>query len=91
MVIRKEEVNSSVKYRRYFTKLGASEKTHACTCKAALYTYAVHQNNEDTRNNLIEGIFTSLYKERVQLPLAVQTQLIYKDEPLRVTFSCARP
>lgn len=45
-------------------KIGASEKTHACTCKAALYTYAVHQNNEDTRNNLIEGVFTSLNKER---------------------------
>ena len=72
-------------------KLGPSEKTHTCSCKAALYTYAAYQNNDGTRNNLIEGVFTSLNKERIRLPLAVQTQLIYKFEPLTVTFSCAQP
>jgi hypothetical protein len=72
-------------------KLSASEKTHTCPCKAALYKYAAHKNNDGIGNNLIEGVFTSLNKERVRLPLAVQTQLIYKGEPLIVTFSCAQP
>ena len=60
-----------------------------CECKSALFQYTAFQTHEGSTSNLISGSFTTFNKTSVTLPVSVQSQLIYDDQPLSVRIVCA--
>lgn len=62
-----------------------------CPCKSALVSYSATQTQQGNISTLLTGTFTTLGKETVVLPVAVQNQLIFKDSPVNLSFKCASP
>ncbi|WP_226662377.1 DUF2195 family protein [Microbulbifer aggregans] len=61
----------------------------SCPCKSALFKYSAYQNGANS--SLITGVFTTLGKEVVSLPVAAQTQLIFPDQGLTINLACSAP
>jgi len=68
---------------------GPENKKFECPCKSALVKYSVTQKIEISTSYLLTGNFTSLGKDYVNLPIAVQKQLIFSDIPLHISLTCA--
>lgn len=60
-----------------------------CPCKSAVMKYAAFQKNEGNTFDLLSGQFSILGKESVVLPIAVQKQLIFPDNPIHLSLSCS--
>jgi hypothetical protein len=71
--------------------VGAGSKNLDCPCKSALMKFAAYQKLETGTSDLLSGYFTVHGKKSVVLPLAVQNQLIFPADPIRVLISCSSP
>lgn len=60
-----------------------------CPCKSALMKYTAFQNKDGNIFNLLSGQFSTLGKESVVLPIAVQKQLIFPDTPIHLSVACS--
>lgn len=60
-----------------------------CPCKSALMKYTATQEKNGNSFKLLSGQFTILGKETITLPIAVQKQLIFKETPINLAFSCS--
>jgi hypothetical protein len=69
-------------------KLGAALPDDDCPCKSSLIKYSAYQTIEGERSSLLEGHFSNLGITQVELPIATQQRLIFKDSPVTVTLSC---
>lgn len=59
-----------------------------CPCKSSLIKYSAAQTIEERTSPLIEGNFSIVGNNQINLPIATQQRLIFKDTPVTVTFSC---
>lgn len=62
-----------------------------CPCKSALMQYATYQEIEGDVFQLISGNFSILNREKLILPVAVQSNLIFADHPVTLSISCSNP
>lgn len=60
-----------------------------CPCKSALMKYTAFQKNDGNIFELLSSQFSTLDKESVVLPIAVQKQLIIQDTAIYLSLSCA--
>lgn len=67
----------------------AASPDTACPCKSFLIQYSAFQKIEGQNSTLLEGNFSILGTTQIELPIATQQRLIFKDAPVTVTFSCA--
>ena len=63
--------------------------SEACQCKSALLKYTASQTIDGNISELMTGNFTALNKNKVSLPVSVQSQLIFMELPLTVRIECA--
>jgi len=68
--------------------VGLKNKGKECPGKSALIKYTVVQKTEDGISSLLSARFTTLGKEKANLPIATQKQLIFPNTPITVSFSC---
>lgn len=69
--------------------IGTANKNADCVCRSALFKYVAYQKNEGEINNLISGTFTTIAKNAVSFPIAVQKQLIFPQIPIHISVSCS--
>lgn len=69
-------------------ELDAASLDTSCPCKSSLIKYAAAQTIEGQTSPLIEGNFSTLGSNQINLPIAAQQRLILKDSPVTITFSC---
>lgn len=69
-------------------KLGAVLPDDSCPCKSSLIKYSAFQTIEGQASPLLEGNFSILGITQIELPIATQQRLIFKDSPVTITFSC---
>jgi Uncharacterized protein conserved in bacteria len=60
-----------------------------CPCKSSLIRYSAYQTIEGQKSTLLESSFSILGITQIELPIATQQKLIFKDAPVAVSFSCA--
>lgn len=66
----------------------AASADAACPCKSSLIQYSAFQTIEGQTSPRLESNFSILGISQVELPIATQQRLIFKDSPVTVTFSC---
>ena len=71
--------------------VGSGKKNRECPCKSALFKYTVTQKDGPDYDTLLIGTFTTLNKNTLLLPLAVQKQLVFTNVPINISLSCSRP
>lgn len=71
--------------------IGSGKKNRECPCKSALFKYTVTQKDGHDFDTLLIGTFTTLNKNTVALPLAVQKQLIFNKVPINLSVTCSSP
>lgn len=69
-------------------KLSAALPDDGCPCKSSLIRYSAFQTIDGGRSLLMESNFSILGINQIELPIATQQRLIFKDTPVTVTFSC---
>jgi len=72
-------------------ELDASPPHTDCPCKSSLINYSATQTIEEQTSPRIEGNFSILEVTQIELPIAVQQRLIFKELPVSVTFSFGTP
>ncbi|NPU93745.1 MAG: DUF2195 family protein [Gammaproteobacteria bacterium] len=66
----------------------AAQQAADCPCKSALFTYSAYQEQNQQTNKLVSGNFTTIGKASIELPVAVQKQLVFPDRPIYVDIVC---
>lgn len=60
-----------------------------CPCKSALMRYNSYQNiDESVKETLVSGSFSVLGKSNIELPLAIQENLIHQNIPVYLSITC---
>lgn len=62
-----------------------------CPCKSALMQYAAYQEIGEDVFQLISGNFSIPNREKLTLPVAVQSNLIFADHAVTLSISCSNP
>ena len=71
--------------------VGPEKKGSDCPCKSALFSYTVRQKEGSAYRNLLGGVFTTMNKSYVVLPVAIQKQLMADTTPIDISLTCSNP
>lgn len=71
--------------------IGPPRDGRDCPCKSALMQYAAYQEIEEDVFPLISGYFSILNREKLTLPVAVQSNLIFANHAVTLSISCSNP